>query len=93
MFCVFCLWVFASLFRLPGWHLESNGSLDYVSVRASLTFANVNALINLIHTSCDMQSNVVNDLARAKRRWTEKKKCHKCDILWMQSTLDDSLRV
>ena len=49
LFCVFCLWVFASS-RLPGWHLESDGSLDYVSVPASLTFVNVNALVNLIHT-------------------------------------------
>ena len=70
--CAFGLWVnFGVLFA---WlHLESDCILDYVAVRAGLTFGNVNALINLIHTFCDMQSNVVNDLARAKRRWTEKK--------------------
>ena len=35
--------------------------------------ANVNARISQIHTFCNMQSNVLNDLAEAKRRWTGKK--------------------
>ena len=37
LFGVVCLLVFAFLFRLPCGHLESDGSLGYVSVRASLT--------------------------------------------------------
>ena len=55
-----------------GWHWESDGSPDYVSVLARSTSGNVNAIISQIHTFCNMQVNVLNDLAEAKRRWTEK---------------------
>ena len=44
-------------------------------------------LVNL-PVLCNMQSNVLNDLAKAKRRWTEKKNIWVSSPLWIQDILD-----
>ena len=69
--CVFCFLFFVFRFLLS----NMTWDLDYVSVRYQFTFAAsygpcTSQLINLI---CNMLGNMLNDLAEAIRRWTEKK--------------------
>ena len=74
VFCFGGLFVFVCLLFVCGcfacvgcWDLYRSMTVQLLRL---FSIAYVNALT--IHSSCNMQLNVLNDLAKAKRRWTEK---------------------